>query len=108
MSSPKNVDKRRIWWASEEARAEYLGLPSEVREMADFATTNLQNDREHETTKLKGKLKDIEEAKCNHGGEAYRVFYVRDATDRLGILGALHKKSPKGKKMTKIVGGQAA
>jgi phage-related protein len=101
MSSPKNVDKRRVWWASEQARAEYLRLPPEIREMADFATTNLQNDREHETTKLKGKLKGIEETKCDHGGEAYRVFYMPNAADQLGILGALHKKSPKGKTMTK-------
>jgi hypothetical protein len=93
MSSPKNVDKRRVWWASEEARAEYLRLPPEVREMADFATTNLQNDREHEMTKLKGKLKGIEEVKCDHGGEAYR-YSICGTPQISSASSALFTRSP--------------
>jgi phage-related protein len=101
MSSPRSIDKRRVWWANEAAKAEYLALPSEVREMADFATTNLQNGREQETTKLKGNLSGIDEVKCDLDGEAYRVFYMRGFPGRVAILGALHKKSPTGKTLTR-------
>jgi len=99
MTSPASRDLRRVDFVNGAAKKEYMELRSVsegVRDEADFATTNLQNKRVQETTKLKGALAGLEEVKIDQDGEAYRVFYLLKYEDRIVIMGALHKKSHKG------------
>lgn len=96
MTSDRSLDIRVVRFLPAGTAAEYDGMPEEVRDQADAATTLLQNNRmPADAEPLKGALKGITEIRIDHDSNTYRVYYVAEFECCLYIIDAGMKKSPR-------------
>lgn len=98
MTSDESVDLKEVVFINQRAHLDYREMPPDVKEAADGALTEIQNERPLPRklfTALKGHLSGIDEIRLPHDTDTYRV-YVAIFRAAVYVLDAGIKKSKSG------------
>lgn len=98
MTSDESIDLKEVIYINNSAKNDYEAMPSDIKETADQAITQIQNERPLPSKmikSLKGNLLGIEEVILPYDSDTYRV-YVALYKSAVYILDAGIKKSKKG------------
>lgn len=98
MTSDESIDLKEVVFINERAHRDYREMPPEVKESADGAITEIQNERplpKKLLNALKGNLSGIDEIRLPYDTDTYRV-YVTAFRAAVYVLDAGMKKSKSG------------
>jgi len=98
MTSDESIDLKEVIYVNQSAYNDYEGMPPDIKETADQAITQIQNERQLPAkmfVSLKENLSGVDEVRLPYDGDTYRI-YVTICRCAVYILDAGMKKSKTG------------
>lgn len=98
MTSEESIDLKEVVFINQAAQRDYEAMPPDVKESADDAITQMQNERSLPSKMfraLKGNLSGVDEIRLPYDSDTYRI-YVMLCSAAVYILDAGIKKSKTG------------